>query len=59
MANWLSAFFQSLTGRFQRFDASIADRYTTFSAAVSLGKSLRFLTDLRITLFSDSIALVV
>jgi HNH endonuclease len=34
MANWLSAFFQSLTGRFQRFDASIAERYTTFSAYV-------------------------
>ncbi len=59
MANWLSAFFQSLTGRFQRLDASIAERYTTFSAAVSLGKSFRFRTDFRITLFRDSMAFVV
>ncbi len=34
-------------------------RKTTFVAASSLGKSFRVLTDLRITLFNDSIALVV
>ena len=50
MANWLRAFFQSLTGRFQRFDASIAERYTTFSAAMSLGNNFRFRTDFRMTL---------
>ena len=57
--NRFSAAFQSRIGIVQRSDACWIARYTTLSADASLGNVLRFLVAARITLFSDSMALVV
>src|SRR5512147_193141 len=58
-ANRFNAHFQSFTGIVHVFAACSIARYTTFSAERSLGKIRRLLMALRITLFSDSMALVV
>lgn len=59
MARWLSAAFQPTMGMVHFFDASWIARYTSFNALSPLGYCFRFRVNFRITLFTDSIALVV
>lgn len=59
MAKRLRACFQFWTGIVHFFAACSTAKYTTFSAERSLGKMRRLLMALRITLLSDSMALVV
>jgi len=54
-----SAPFQFRIGMVHFFAAASMAKYTTFIAAWSCGNTLRFFTALRITLFTDSMALVV
>jgi hypothetical protein len=56
---WFSAKRQLWIGITHLFDASRTARHTTFLAASSLGNTFRFLVALRMTLFNDSMALVV
>ena len=59
MAKRLSTGFHSRMGIVHFRDACWMARYTTFKAYWSLGKILRWRMALRITLLSDSMALVV
>ena len=59
MAKWFRAAFQPTIGIVHFFDASWIARYTSFNADSAFGYCLRFRVNLRITLFTDSIALVV
>ena len=54
-----NAAFQFLIGMVHFLEAAPIARKTTFIAAWSCGNTLRFFTAWRITLFRDSIALVV
>jgi hypothetical protein len=53
------AAFQFRMGLFQRAEAACVAKNTTFIAEASLGNIRRFFVAFRITLLSDSIALVV
>jgi hypothetical protein len=59
IAKRFNAAFQPTIGIVQRFDASWIARYTNFNADSPLGYCLRFRVNFRITLLTDSIALVV
>ena len=59
MAKWFSACFQPRIGIVHLFDASWIAMYTIFKADSALGYCLRLRVNLRITLLTDSIALVV
>ena len=59
MAKWFNAAFQPTIGIVHFFDASWIARYTSFNADSAFGYCLRFRVNLRITLLTDSIALVV
>src|SRR6266704_2845664 len=59
IANWFKAAFQPLIGIVQRFDASWIARYTSLIADAALGYCLRLRVNFRITLLTDSMALVV
>ena len=59
MAKWFSAAFQPTIGIVHFFDASWIARYTSFNAVSALGYCLRLRVNFRITLLTDSIALVV
>jgi len=56
--NLFRASFQFLIGMVHFLDASMIARYTTFLAELSEGNNYLFLIALRMTLLSDSIALV-
>ena len=59
MAKWLSAAFHPTIGIVHFFDASWIARYTSYNALSALGYCFRFRVNFRITLLTDSIALVV
>jgi hypothetical protein len=59
IAKWFSASFQPLIGIVHFFDASWIAKYTSFKADSPFGYCFRFRVNLRITLFTDSIAFVV
>ena len=57
--NLFKANFQFLMGIVHFSEACLIAKYTTFLAESSVGNTFRFLVAFRITLFKDSIALVV